>query len=170
MSSRITWIRAGCVVVLAGVAFVAVSARADPPNTGMADPSALLSAFDHFAAGGAPANVVVLSLSNLRGVSSEALNAGGRVTVDLAAGTVGSAVQLLPPDGTFDLWLIDNQPGSGHTTLAEDGDGLMKVGTYAWSRVNTRSRCPWIRLPSPASSPIGRSWSGPARARSTGSC
>jgi hypothetical protein len=29
----ITWTRAGCVVVLAGVAFVAVSARADPPNT-----------------------------------------------------------------------------------------------------------------------------------------
>ena len=74
---------------------------------------------------------MVLSLSNLRGVSSEALNAGGRVTVDLAAGPVASSVQLLPADGTFDLWLIDNQPGSGHTTLAEDGDALMKVGTYA---------------------------------------
>ena len=77
------------VVVLAGVAIVAVSAKADPPNTGMADPSAMVSAFDHFAAGGAPANVVILSLSNLRGVSSEAVNAGGRVTVDLATGTVG---------------------------------------------------------------------------------
>ena len=118
-------------MVLAGVAIVAVSAKADPPNTGMADPSALVSAFDHFAAGGAPANVVILSLSNLRGVSSEAVNAGGRVTVDLATGTVGSSVELLPPDGTFDLWLIDNQPDSGHTTLAEDGDALMKVGTYA---------------------------------------
>ena len=62
----------------------------DPPNTGMADPVALVSAFDRFAAGGAPANVVILSLSNLRGVSSEAVNAGGRVTVDLATGTVGS--------------------------------------------------------------------------------
>ena len=131
MSSPITWTRASWVVVLAGVAFVAVSAKADPPNTGMADPSALVSAFDHFAAGGAPANVVILSLSNLRGVSSEAVNAGGRVTVDLATGAVGSSVELLPPDGTFDLWLIDNQPDSGHTTLAEDGDALMKVGTYA---------------------------------------
>ena len=131
MSSPITWARASSVVVLAGVAIVAVSAKADPPNTGMADPSAMVSAFDHFAAGGAPANVVILSLSNLRGVSSEAVNAGGRVTVDLATGAVGSSVELLPPDGTFDLWLIDNQPDSGHTTLAEDGDALMKVGTYA---------------------------------------
>ena len=37
---------------------------------------------------------------------------------------------MLPPDGTFDLWLIDNQPGPGHTTLAEPADLLMKVGTY----------------------------------------
>ena len=97
----------------------------------MADPVALVSAFDRFAAAGAPANVVILSLSNLRGVSSEAVNAGGRVAVDLATGTVGSSVELLPLDGTFDLWLIDNQPGPGHTTLAEQGDALMKVGTYA---------------------------------------
>ena len=81
----------------------------------MADPVALVSAFDRFAAGGAPANIVILSLSNLRGVSSEAVNAGGRVAVDLATGAVGSTVRLLPPGDTFDLWLIDNQPGPGHT-------------------------------------------------------
>ena len=43
-----------------------------------------------------PANVVALSLSNLRGLSSEAVNAGGRVTVNLATGAVTSLVQLLP--------------------------------------------------------------------------
>ena len=59
------------------------------------------------------------------------MNAGGRVVVDLSTGTVDSAVQLLPPDGTFDLWLIDNKPGHGHTTLAQHGDDLMKIGTYA---------------------------------------
>ena len=32
MSSPITWTRAGCVVVLAGVAFVAVSAKAIRPT------------------------------------------------------------------------------------------------------------------------------------------
>src|SRR5262245_60454645 len=106
MSSPATWASASCIVVLAGLAFVAVSANGDPANTGMADPVALVSAFDRFAAGGAPANVVILSLSNLRGVSSEAVNAG--VQVNLATGTVGSNVQLLPLQETFDLWLIDN--------------------------------------------------------------
>ena len=130
MNSPSTWTSASCIVVLAGLAFVAVSANGDPPNTGMADPVALVSAFDRFAAGPAPTNVVTLSLSNLRGVSSEAVNAGGQVVVDLATGTVGSNVELLPLGDTFDLWLIDNRPNPGHTTLAEHGDALKKVGTY----------------------------------------
>jgi cytochrome c peroxidase len=112
--------------------FVALSAKGDLPNTGMADSVALETAFDRFAAGGTPVNIVMLSLSNLRGISGEALNAGGRVAVDLATGTVSSNVQLLDPADAVDLWLVDNQPGSGHTTLAEQGDGLMKVGTYAF--------------------------------------
>lgn len=107
------------------------AASGETVNTGMADPAALVAAYDRFAAGGTPANVVELSLSNLRGLSSEALNAGGRVIVDLTAGSVESSVDLLPPDGSFDLWLIDNQPGPAQTTFAEPGDHLMKVGAYA---------------------------------------
>ena len=126
--------RTGAIVVVALAAYGFAAARAvggDVTNTGMADPAALVKAYDRFVADDAPPNEVVLSLSNLRGVSSEAMNAGGRVVVDLSTGTVDSAVQLLPPDGTFDLWLIDNQPGHGHTTLAQQGDDLMKIGTYA---------------------------------------
>jgi cytochrome c peroxidase len=126
-----SWTSASCVAVLAGLALVAVSADENPQNTGMADGAAVVSAYDRFAATAVPANFVVLSLSNLRGVSGEAVNAGGRVFVDLATGAVTSNVQLLPVDGTFDLWLIDNQPAPGHTTLAEPGDALKKVGTYA---------------------------------------
>ena len=95
MKARISWTVTIGVVVLAGFGFVAVrAADGDLPNTGMADPVALVSAFDRFAAGGAPANVVILSLSNLRGVSSEAVNAGGRVQVDLATGCghIGRAI------------------------------------------------------------------------------
>ena len=76
---------------------------------------------------------LALSLSSLRGLTTESLNAGGRVTVDLAGGVVASAVRLLPTDGTFDLWLVDNQPGAAHTTLAEPSDLLMRVGTYSVS-------------------------------------
>ena len=49
----------GAIVVVALAAYAFVAARAvggDVTNTGMADPVALVSAFDRFAAGGAPAN------------------------------------------------------------------------------------------------------------------
>ena len=130
-SSLITqarWITAVAVGVLSGLVLIAVSADVSSPNTGMADPVALMRAFER-STGGAE-NVVVLSLSNLRGVSSEALNAGGTVSVDLTAGTVTSALKLLPADQTFDLWLSDNRPAPGHTTLAEAWDVLMRVGPY----------------------------------------
>ena len=114
-----------------GFGLVAVGADEDPPNTGMADPVAVVTAFDRFAGGGDDGTLQVLSLSNLRGISSEPLNAGGRVSVDLTTGTVVSDVQLLPLDATFDLWLVDNQPAPGQTTLAEPADLLLRVGTYA---------------------------------------
>ena len=119
-------------VALATFSLIVVRAADDPPNTGMADPIALENAFDRFVGGPIPESVVLLSLSNLRGVSSEEANAGGRVTIDLATGTVSSNVQLFPPAETFDLWLLDNQPAPRHTTLAEPTDKLMKVGTYAF--------------------------------------
>ena len=130
---RALWIGTVAAAGVAWCGFVAARAVGDdnPPNTGMGDPVALVNAYDRFAAGGDPPDVVTLSLSNLRGLSSEAVNAGGQVTVNLATGTVNSLVQLLPADGTFDLWLIDNKPGAGHTTFAQQGDDLMKVGTYA---------------------------------------
>jgi hypothetical protein len=132
MERRALWTGTIAVVALAWFGFVVAGAAVgDPQNTGMADPLALVTAYDRVAGDASPVNVVSLSLANLRGVSSEAINAGGRVVVDLAAGSVESSVQLLPPGDTFDLWLIDNQPGPGHTTLAQHGDDLLKVGTYA---------------------------------------
>jgi len=127
------WIGTTAAVACAWCGLVAaqVGSSADRPNTGMADPAALVNAYDRFAAGDSTANVVSLSLSNLRGLSSEATNAGGRVTVDVTTGVVESVVQLLPVEDAFELWLIDNQPGPGRTTFAQDGDVLLKIGTYA---------------------------------------
>jgi len=126
------WVKAIGASVIVGCSLVAVRSAGDPPNTGMADPVALVNAFDRSLTGPLPANSVLLPLANLRGVSNEAVNAGGRVTVDLTTGTVSSNLQLLPPAEAFELWLVDNQPHAGHTTLAEQGDSLMKVGTYAF--------------------------------------
>ena len=140
MNARISWTVTIGVVMLGGFGFVAVrAADGDLPHTGMADPVALVNAFDRFAASGAPANLVLLSLSNLRGVSSEAVNAGGRVQVNLATGAVISVARLLPANGSFDLWLIDNQSGPGRTTLADSSDLLMRVGTYTTVSATTRT-------------------------------
>ena len=100
------------------------------PNTGMADPAALIASFDRFRSG-AGAATLVIPLSSLRGITSESLNAGGRVTIDLTTGSVVSQVRLMPPGVSFNLWLIDNRSGPGHTTLAEQHDLAIKVGAYA---------------------------------------
>lgn len=100
------------------------------PNTGMAEPAALIAAFDRFRSGAATAPLVI-PLASLRGITSEALNAGGRVTIDLTTGSVVSQVRLMPPGASFELWLIDNRPGPGHTTLADPQDAVMKVAQYA---------------------------------------
>ncbi len=130
-STRAVWAAATVVASLAWFGLVATRASVgDTPNTGMADPFALINAYDRSLAGPLSPGVVVLSLSNLRGLSGEAVNAGGRIVVNIETGTVDSIVELLPPDGSFDLWLIDNQPGPASTTLAQSGDKLKKVGTY----------------------------------------
>ena len=96
MTARAAWTTTAVVATLAGFALVAVGAHGDPPNTGMADPIALMTAFDRFAAGGDDGTVQVLSLSNLRGISSEPLNAGGRVSVESVPGRKTAFTLHLP--------------------------------------------------------------------------
>jgi cytochrome c peroxidase len=112
----------------------------NPPNTGMADPVALISAFDNFLRG-VPAggsHILTMPLVALRGITNEAMNAKGQVTIDLSTGSVTSKVRGLPADGSFDLWLIENRPAPGHTTLAEPQDQLLRVGAYQ-AQGNTES-------------------------------
>jgi cytochrome c peroxidase len=115
-----------------GAALTADESVGNPPNTGMADPAALMNAFDKYVAG-LPAGAgthLVMSLVALRGLTSESMNASGNVTIDLYAGSVFSPVSGLPADGAFDLWLIQNRPGPGHTTMAEPHDISIRVGSY----------------------------------------
>ena len=105
------------------------------PNTGMADPEALINAFDRYVSGLSSAGggrFLVVPLTSLRGLTSESFNAGGSVRIDLSDGSVVSQVRGLPSVDSFDLWLIDNRSGAGQTTFAESHDVLLKVGTYSW--------------------------------------
>src|SRR5215472_10872958 len=127
---------------------------AETPNTGMADPAALINAFDQYlkdlpANGRCPepgaaqilkfraAGILIMPLTTLRGVTAgsinaKSFNAGGYACIDLGHGTVESELTGLPLDSEFDLWLVDNRPSPGHSTLAEPEprDVLLKVGSY----------------------------------------
>ena len=130
-SARPSWTTSALAIAIAWGALVALRAEDEARNTGMADASAFMAAFDR-ATAGADVMVQTLSLSNLRGLSTEPLNAGGMVRVDLTTGAVTSTVRLLPQDGVFALWLVDNRPGPDHTTLAEAWDRSLCAGAYAF--------------------------------------
>jgi cytochrome c peroxidase len=131
-----------CAVFLSGATPVS-----NPPNTGMADPVALINAFDNFWKGvpAGQSHVLTMPLVALRGITSESMNAKGQVIIDLSTGSVTSKVRGLPADGAFDLWVIENRPAPGHTTLAEPQDQLLRVGTYRLgaceSPGNTQALC-----------------------------
>jgi cytochrome c peroxidase len=121
------------VMVTAIIVALAPAPVSELLNTGMADPSALVQAFDRFRSGMSGATgtrFLDISLLNLRGIASEAVNASGSVRIDFDSGSVTSRVNGLPQAGAFDLWLVDNRPASRHTTLAEPADSMVRVGTY----------------------------------------
>src|SRR5215472_11651452 len=104
------------VLALASAVLLSMAAPiSNPPNTGMADPVALINAFDKFLKG-VPAggsHVLTMPLVALRGITSESMNASGTVIIDQSTGSVMSKVRGLPSDGAFDLWLIENRPEPG---------------------------------------------------------
>jgi len=111
-----------------------LASAADTPNTGMADPVALISAFDQYAASLASTNgghLLVAPLTTFRGITTGGLNAGGSVSIDLTTGLVTSKLMGMPAGESFDLWFVDNRPAPGRTTLAEPGDVMLRVGSYS---------------------------------------
>src|SRR5262249_2696802 len=136
-------------VVLLSLAFVALGSSlqnaADHPNTGMADPDALLNAFDRYVSnlstnGGG--SFLEIPLTGMRGLTSGSFNAGGSVRINLTNGSGFSQGTGLPATATFDLWLIDNRTGSGHSTFAELQDVTRKVETYHWDASRQRHSLP----------------------------
>ena len=106
---------------------------AETPNTGIADPAALISAYDQFVtnlASNGGGRYLVMPLTTLRGLTSGSFNAGGSVRIDLSTGLVSSTVNGLPLDSSFDLWFADNRPSPDSTALAEPQDRLLKAGSY----------------------------------------
>ena len=144
MRSQTTLFAAG----IAAITMTTISA-AEMPNTGMADPAALISAFDHYQAalpGGfrpAPRDVA----RDPEGNHDQRLQCGRQRPNRSRTDLVTSTVKGLPLDSSFDLWLVQNKSGQGSSTMAEPTDVLVKVGTY---QAKSKSQVISVTLPSDA--------------------
>ncbi len=72
---------------------------------------------------------LVLTLVYSKGLSAEFTRAHGQAKFDLMDGSVSVAVSGLPEEVTYDVWLIDNRPGPGHSVKPEPGDALVRLGS-----------------------------------------
>ncbi|HEY7492526.1 MAG TPA: hypothetical protein VIH59_15630 [Candidatus Tectomicrobia bacterium] len=72
---------------------------------------------------------LILSLRYSKGLSVAFTKAHGRARLDLVDGTITVEVSGLPEATAFDVWLIDNRPGSGHSVKPEPGDAIIRIGS-----------------------------------------
>src|SRR5437867_5015709 len=83
------------------------------------------------AAGARSADRLVVPLHPLPALSSVPSAAKGTAVVDRAGGRVGVEAHDLPPlpqGGIYELLLVDNTPGPGHSVALDAGDDILDAG------------------------------------------
>ena len=70
---------------------------------------------------------VVMSMGYFKGLSTEKMNAAGRVTLNLIDGIVSVEAEGLSTKESWDFWLIDN--GLGSSVAPDAGDAMVRVGS-----------------------------------------
>jgi len=71
----------------------------------------------------------VLTMLWTRGLSSKFSKAKGIAQLNLEKETVSVRIKGLEDTDITDVWLVDNQPGSGRSVMPEQGDNIVKVGS-----------------------------------------
>jgi cytochrome c peroxidase len=71
---------------------------------------------------------LVLSLTQIRGLSKRFLHARGELSLNLFDGNLSVVIDGLPSEELFDVWLVDNLPGPGKSVKPERGDAILRVG------------------------------------------
>jgi len=100
------------------------------------DARGLLTAYqtwrDEFQQSGKEALVIPLGWT--KGLSSAPSEAHGMATLDLVTGALSLQVRALPAGSHWDVWLVDNQPGSGRSVKPEPGDTMLRAGEFSAER------------------------------------
>ncbi len=76
---------------------------------------------------------VVVKLGWSKSYSKKFTRARGRAKLDLIKGDVTIEVQGFDGQAISDVWLIDNQPGPGHSAAPDPADHLLWIGTLKHS-------------------------------------
>lgn len=128
------------VVLLLGVVVMASDVLVERMSAGsgglraatLGDARVLAVAYDRWKTGLArdgDARHLVLALTYVKGLSTAFTVGRGFARFDLMKGTLAVEASGLPESDSYDVWLIDNTPGPGHTVLPEAGDSMKRVGT-----------------------------------------
>ncbi|KAF0250265.1 MAG: hypothetical protein FD167_333 [bacterium] len=72
---------------------------------------------------------LTMSFGWMKGLSTEYTNANGKMRVELKTGKISVKASNLP-DAKWDIWLIENRPGPTNSTLPDQDDRKINIGTF----------------------------------------
>ncbi len=120
------------------------SQEGNPPkssNTGLADVNTFQVFYQQQQLNRTMLEPLVLPLGWMKGMSTEGKGAAAVVNIDSFSARISLSSKGLT-DGAWTLWLLENRPGTGHTTMAEAGDSLTVVGNFlveqGYGKLNTK--------------------------------
>ena len=128
---------AGATVLAAGLLLLALGGAwwfsPELPDIGHGDVATLRASFEDWrrnyeSKGGSP-EVLKLNLGYSKVLSERYTKARGRLTLNLRDGRLAFKATGLAP-GEYELWLVDNRPGSGRGVRPEASDRLLNVGRF----------------------------------------
>jgi len=106
------------------------AAETDLNDAGFGSVETLMTSYNDweatYAANGGDRRMTI-SLGPAKGLATTSSTTHGRMVLDLLAGTISVEVAALP-EGTWEVWLIENRPGPGRSVLPEPGDRRLRLG------------------------------------------
>lgn len=109
------WLGAALVPALLGTALLVPRRESNQdglPAAGLGDPEILSAAYQdwqaNYAAYAQDADVLVLGLHYVKGLSTHHSTAAGSLHLDLETGSLDATVQGLPGAASYELWIVDN--------------------------------------------------------------